>query len=91
MNEELAEILAKAGFPMNHYLSGPRTGKFMFPSLSELIEECGEGMGGISRNKRLNIWIAYSITASNLEDAVDGPTPEEAVAKLWLKLHEATR
>ncbi len=57
------------------------------PMLQELIQGCGEDFGGISRSKK-GEWIAYSIKALTLEDAISGTTPEEAVAKLWLALYE---
>lgn len=56
------------------------------PTLSELIEACGEEFGGISRSKKGG-WIAYGITAASMDDAVDGSTPEVAVGRLWLALH----
>ena len=60
--------------------------KDYFPTLEELIEACGNDFGGISRSKD-GAWIAYDITAANLEDAIGGKTPTEVVAKLWLALN----
>lgn len=68
------------------------------PTLSELIEACGEEFGELrqsqlqyAENKR---WKATSQYPINLDlfhvlEAV-GSTPEEAVANLWLKLNEKT-
>lgn len=58
------------------------------PSLSELIEECGDNF--MALEKLDNIWLALykgkKINLNNLEDIPQGKTPEEAVAKLWLGL-----
>ena len=52
------------------------------PTLSELIEACGDSFYSLS--KHLNIW------QTNFRDGVAGETagktPEEAVANLWLNL-----
>ncbi len=60
------------------------------PSLSELIESCGDGFFGITRdNNHGNI----SFKASGDPMAFDifegyGNSPEEAVARLWLELNK---
>lgn len=55
-----------------------------FPSLSELIEACGEGYFALERSQLG--WQA----SRGLEDVIVGPykTPEEAVARLWLSLNK---
>lgn len=53
------------------------------PSLSDLIEECGEGYLMLTRAKYG--WIADGIDPT---DRSTGKTPEEAVAKLWLKIKQ---
>lgn len=65
--------------------------KLVFIStLSELIEACGEGFAELQY--RLKLWTAWAI--KDLEGGKtttvegEGKTPEEAVAKLWLKLNE---
>ncbi len=61
------------------------------PTLSELIEACGDKFGGISRAKhpiKIGQWAAYVITAIEFNDMVGGSTPEEAVANLWLQLNK---
>ena len=58
----------------NHYLD---------PYLHFLIEACGESFGGLERELNGDSWLADKRFGS---DAVIGDTPEEAVAKLWLKL-----
>ena len=54
------------------------------PTLSELIEACGK-LHGLFRDRERNCWVAWT---RNPEIDCDGKTPEEAVAKLWLKLNE---
>jgi hypothetical protein len=55
------------------------------PTLSELIEACGDGFYSLERIhpngtwKALAQWIAKSFTSD---------TPDEAVAKLWLALNK---
>lgn len=54
------------------------------PTLSELIEACGEGLWSLARHA--NIW------QTNFKDGMAGETagstPEEAVANLWLYLNK---
>jgi hypothetical protein len=103
MNSELAKQLRDAGFPIKPYpqwgikMDGPM-GEVEYreryvPTLSELIEACGDDFDGLFQSKgRQNSWRA---TASRYEDSGAGNswqtpfylTPEEAVAKLWLSLH----
>ena len=73
--------------------------RIISPSLSELIEACGDKFGGleywrtcIEPNER---WECYSEQYTKmiedihyLEFCVYGSTPEEAVAKLWLELNK---
>lgn len=52
------------------------------PTLSELIEACGDKFGELCRNAD------GSFSASGKFGVeMDGPTPEEAVAALWLALN----
>lgn len=93
---ELAKGLKEAGFPgitlpdreecLSEGEPSYHTPAPVYPTLSELIEACGGDFGGMSRSKN-GAWIAYSIQASTLEDSVDGDTPDEAVARLWLALN----
>lgn len=56
------------------------------PTLSELIEACGEKL--YSLRKQTNQWCVESLMDSNnwfIQEK--GSTPEEAVAKLWLALN----
>ena len=56
-----------------------------YPTLSELIEACGEDFNTLTRyGKSSNSgWRVWGWSGN---DDVDGDTPEEAVANLWLEL-----
>lgn len=74
---ELAKRLKDAGFPFKH--PGSKWSKYIFPTLSELVEACGG-----------NIWfgsINESYIAIKNGISVNKRTREEAVANLWLKLN----
>lgn len=88
MTYELAKKLKDAGFP--GFIKG-LTGKVEVwdivsskPSLSELIEACGDGFSSLSKVELGKIYLA----SSDINGSFNGPTPEEAVAKLWLKLNK---
>uniref|UniRef100_A0A6M3Y500 Uncharacterized protein n=1 Tax=viral metagenome TaxID=1070528 RepID=A0A6M3Y500_9ZZZZ len=82
MRYELAKQLKEAGWETKNVSNVKEDGSS--PTLSELIEACGEGFGGLKLH--LEEWDAWSKDRETL--AVQHKTPEEAVAKLWLKLHE---
>ena len=96
MNYALAKKLKDAGFPQK--LSFPLDEKnredleekgfdpdIHFPTLSELIEACGDGIIMVSRNSK-NQWFAEKgITLETITE--EGSTPREAVARLWLALN----
>ena len=138
MNYELAKKLKDAGFPfsdkLHHFCSqgceqpsrncGYCTMSTIYPTLSELIEECGSeivlhspGSYDVNENyfcpskenwvafkqchkfcnKEKNCPITETTPSKFHKDGVfifhgsinaKGKTPEEAVANLWLKLHE---
>jgi hypothetical protein len=92
---ELAKKLFDAGFDMSmtdhemcvYQQAEQFTPGGMFyhiPTLSELVEACGDGFFSLSRH--VNIW------QTNWQDGMAGETagntPEEAVAELWLKLNK---
>lgn len=107
MNYELVEQLKDAGFHQfslpfersayNHtaWIQNPGNPDELVykPTLSELIEACGESFNSLSRvnkngseavaDKEDMIW-----KASCWEQFVLSETPEEAVAKLWLELNK---
>lgn len=96
---ELAKQIKDAGFPLKKVgchecdegrqrLDGNRETLYA-PTLSELIEACGEGFMRLGRaNEPFNndeLWqgVGYFMKIYTL-----GSTPEEAVAKLWLELNK---
>ncbi len=118
MNHELAKKLKDAGFPQDEngygywYTKDSKViylgekidipDKCYIPTLSELIEACGEGFNGILPPKIMGgVWLAVE-TIGDLKRNDDGigfsftswtfwsgKTPEEAVANLYLELHKA--
>lgn len=96
MGYELAKKLKEAGFPQRFYKNPHFDNAGMLdgnledyvlsnPTLSELINACENGFIELSRHENFDKkWIAtsYGIVTSSCS------TPEEAVANLWLALHE---
>ena len=98
MNYELAKKLKDAGFSQGksgssdncdiHWhrdmndITNPNT-EVYFPTLSELIEACGERFSKMTRSQ-IGVW--YCSEKGHKRSV--GKTPEEAVANLWLKLNE---
>lgn len=71
------------------YVGPEREGmaEMCYPTLSELIEACGENFYALWRSK--NEWRAsHKIGVLGDQDHEAGSTPEEAVAKLWLALNK---
>ena len=101
MNYTLAKQLKDAGFPqIRHYdikdcepepLEDGSYNKNDFiaiPTLSELIEACGDRFYSVVRALP-NDWRAFSDRDdANTIATADGSTPEEAVAKLWLEINK---
>lgn len=96
MNYELAKELLDAEFPGMHAGS---VGNMLdsrdkrirgVPTLSELIEACGDGLVCLKRGDKG--WSAYSDNTDfpdgNRLEACNWPDPETATAKLWLALHK---
>lgn len=87
MNDELAKKLKDAGFP---HIGETTT---YFPTLEELIEACRVGLYSLEQFCDKKGWLAKPFPDyadelgldSGLE--VEGKTPTEAVANLWLKLN----
>lgn len=79
MNYELIKKLKDAGFPYSPDRVAPI-------NLSELIEACGFPFD-LHANQG-DYWYAYNSTIAHSEAIkVEGNSPEEAVANLWLKLN----
>lgn len=86
MTYELAKELKDAGFRFDFCNDGEEVHfKECFPSLSQLIEACGEfkSLDFYKARKRTGEWRAQARLHCGF-----GPTPEEAVAKLWLALQK---
>ena len=77
MNHNLALELKEAGFPQVHF---ERFIDCADPTLSQLIEACGESFANLAAHKK-DEWDC------NWGAAI-GATPEEAVARLWLVLNK---
>ena len=58
------------------------------PSLSELIEACGEHFNSLSVHPFTKVWTAFSVYTALDAPKSNGNTPEEAVARLWLELNK---
>jgi len=98
MDFALAKNLKDTGFPQMldkkdrySFFDGPdTTGEDCYaPTLSELIEACGEDFNGLDRevdSKEMEVyWVGK---AWSLDRNTHGSTPEEAVARLWLALNK---
>lgn len=92
MDYELAKQLEDAGYDYPwvekaSFLDGQKTIYYYYPTLSELIEACGE----VTLCGYKNSWEAYSTSAPHIDSSYKsstGKTPEEAVARLWLALNK---
>lgn len=60
---------------------------YEIPTLSELIEACGENFYSLYRHQK-DKWQAHSTGDLWDIEIAHGPTPEEAVANLWLALNK---
>lgn len=104
MNYELAKKLKDAGFPQEGpdfgFLRQEQTGEMLYaycfnrafevrsPSLSTLIEACGDEFVALSKTTSKK-WAAHKrISETLMESGLEYSTPEEAVANLWLTLNE---
>lgn len=60
------------------------------PSLSELIEACGDDFGGLQKTENgYDVWSKTDLSKIVIKKYNCGTTPEEAVARLYLELHHA--
>lgn len=101
MKYELAKQLKDAGFPIVEHLNkspenidrgfyGLPYDKVYAPTLSELIEACGDDFVKLTRmTTGKEKWLAKGDKESKRHVRKSfGSTPEEAVAKLWLELNK---
>lgn len=94
MTYELCKQLKDAGLEVlqhsycNNCEYDSREGSYHVPTLSELIEACGDKFHALLArgNGGDDNWEARS--EGQFGSRVTGSTPEEAVASLYLKLHE---
>jgi hypothetical protein len=100
MTYELAKELKNAGYPQevrNGWYYNPQDHKecvdagitlenVYIPTLSELIEACGEEFETLTNTHKRAPWVA--VGRDGLEYGMGGSTPGEAVARLWLALKE---
>ena len=89
---ELARKLKDAGFPQSKLARAQQQAGYDYvsmPTLAALIEACGEGFGALGRES--DCWLACEYVSERGEwsNAHEGETPEDAVARLWLSLHQA--
>ena len=95
MHYQLAKELADAGFPQGGkggYAVPPdkivlrREDRTYCPTLSELIEACGENFAWLRLESKR--WAARAFVNDEKDSPYggQGDTPEEAVARLWLAL-----
>lgn len=101
MTYELAKQLKDAGFPQKSYDNDCvyiteseslvpykiYNGAYC-PTLSKLIEACGNEFGCLSQTFFLSKPSGWTAVDYETDDWVKGDTPEEAVAKLWLSLNK---
>ncbi len=94
MKYELAKKLKEAGFPQDKCSmlwksqsvgTAFNPGNIACPTLSELIEACGDFLVKLERHGAG--WGAFNADAPAAM-GYNGKTPEEAVAELWLALHK---
>ena len=100
MNYELAKKLKDVGFPQkdisvivgneDSFVADPfhLNEYFYVPSLSELIEACGNEFSRLTRNKDLMGIFWRAVSSSGIYSSIISNTPEEAVANLWLELNK---
>jgi len=82
INFELAEKLYKDGTFKSHVPVTKANEEYLeYPPLSELIGACGQGFQVLKHAG--NLWMCYM----NGGIWIEGYSPEEVVAKLWLKLN----
>ena len=84
---QLARNLKEAGFPQSKLARAQQQAGYDYvslPTLSTLIEACGEDFGALGRVS--DYWVACEYISERGEwtNAHEGETPEDAVARLWL-------
>ena len=99
MNLETAKKLNEAGFPDQLYITKRKLAElgvhvvgeeeYYCPTLSELIKACGKPFMALYRNDDDSGWTAFKMGDKLIDmDLCVGPSPEEAVANLWIALNK---
>jgi hypothetical protein len=88
---QLAKELKAAGFPQSELARAQQQAGYDYvsmPTLSALIEACGEDFGALGREP--NCWVTCECVSDQgiCENVHQGESPEDAVARLWLSLNQ---
>lgn len=75
-------VVSESETDMRHYFD------LYEPTLSELIEACGKPVMILGHEEEKYGWQAFNSEDTFACEVGNGNTPEEAVANLWLALHE---
>jgi hypothetical protein len=89
MNYKLLKKLKKAGYSMERAIYSFDIKECLpAPTLSELIEACGDEFESIHKEENKNDnWAAVGFVKGKATQ-INGKTHKEAVAKLWLALNK---
>lgn len=83
---KLAKKLKDAGFPScREAYSFDSKETLPDPTLSELIEACGKDVGELMQSRDCSYWVVNDMKG---KVSIKAEFPDEAVAKLWLKLNK---
>jgi hypothetical protein len=88
---ELAKKLKDAGFPQSELARAQQKAGYDYvsmPTLSTLVEACGEDFGALGRETRWWLACGYISERGEWKNVHKGWTPEDAVARLWLSIHQ---
>ena len=85
ISRELALELKKTGFPYRHWEPLGQESMNYAPTLSELIEACGERFNRLDRMESGRWRACAGKYTKDYKEAREN-SPEEALAKLWLLL-----
>lgn len=73
------------------HVANPGKDDYRIPTLSELIEECGDSLEGLTKwwgGVKLKNWGAiYTRNMDSYQSIIEGKTPKEAMSYLYLKLN----
>ena len=84
---QLARNLKDAEFPQSELARAQQQASYHYvslPTLSTLLEACGENFGALGREPDCSVACEYISERGEWTNAHEGETPEDAVARLWL-------